>query len=177
MKKLVLGIILFISCSILFFIGLGALAIWDEKNIIKSDDILLYQTNEYPYLPNYDEFEYKEYINGFYLYDSSKALSGQAVTYVLELKFNTLDEYNNFLEYEYNRFEYKMDSKIKRNNYECYICPSFEMYYYKGEMPYALGMLCLNKTDLVVRYLYYKDIQIAIDINYNSVFNKTNCEW
>ena len=44
-------------------------------------------------------------------------------------------------------------------------------------MPFALGMLCLNETELKVRYIYYKNIEWAVDKKYEDVFKYTNCKW
>ena len=151
----------------------------DKKNVIRTSDKSLYEMNEYYFLPNYNEFEYKENVIGFYTYDSSNTLFGGSVSYVLELQFATKKVYNEFVEYEYTRYEYDSNSIILKNDYECYLClnENITQYYYGEYMPYALGMLCLNEKDIKIRYVYYVNIEHSIDNKFNDVFQNTNCDW
>ena len=86
---------------------------------------------------------------------------------------------NEFLEYEYTRYEYDSNSIILKNDYECYLCLNEDItqYYYGEHMPYALGMLCLNEKDIKIRYVYYVNIEHSIDNKFNDVFQNTNCTW
>ncbi len=179
MKK---GKMIFI-CICVFFIAILFLGIIIDidfkKNVIKINDKSLYEISEYYFLPKYNEFDYRGYVNEFYVYDSSKTFSGGSVSYVLELKFTTKQIYSEFIEFERNRYEYTNSSIYTKNDYDCYLCLEEEItqYYYGAEMPYALGMLCLNEIDMKVRYLYYINIEGTIDKHFNIVFISTNCDW
>ena len=134
MRKIKLIILLIFSGFIVTLIVGFLIDIDSQKNVIKTSDKSLYEMNEYHFIPNYNEFEYKENIIGFYTYDSSNTLSGGSVSYVLELQFTTKEVYNEFLEYEYIRYEYDSNSIILKNDYECYLCLNEDItqYYYYG---------------------------------------------
>ena len=172
--------LLFFCVGFIVTLFLGILLDVDYKNnLITENDISIYRTEEYGYLPKYDEFDYKDYITDFYLYDSTKTLQAQIVSYVLELSFESYNQYSKFIEYETNRYIYGEDYSILKNNYECYLCTdeAITLYYYDEDMPFTLGMLCLNETDLKVRYIYYINIEWAVDKKYEDVFKYTNCDW
>ena len=99
MKKIKLIVLLICSGFIVTLIVGVLIDIDYSKNVIKTSDKSLYEMNEYYFLPNYNEFEYKENVTGFYTYDSSNTLIGGSVSYVLELQFATKKVYNEFLEY------------------------------------------------------------------------------
>ena len=171
--KRLFGIILLSSLIIIFYVNI-------EYNVllVKINDVSAYEKNVDNYLPNYEDFPYKQYIIGFYSYDSSRALASDGISHVLEIKFQTLEKYNEFLNYEYRRFEYS-DNVVSKNDYQCYLCVDEEVtaYFYKEETPFVLGMLCLKPVDFEVRYLYFKNIHSSIDKNYKNVFELTNCKW
>lgn len=179
MKKIKAISVLIFSGFIVALIFGFLIDIDSKKNVIRTSDKSLYEMNEYYFLPSYNEFEYKENITGFYTYDSSNTLFGGSVSYVLELQFATKKVYNEFLEYEYTRYEYDSNSIILKNDYECYLCLNEDItqYYYGEYMPYALGMLCLNEKDIKIRYVYYVNIEHSIDNKFNDVFQNTNCTW
>ena len=170
--KRLLGIILLSSLIMIFYVNI-------EYNIllVRIDDISAYEKNVDNYLPNYESFPYKECITGFYSYDSSRTLAGR-ISHVLEIRFQTLEKYNEFLNYEYERFEYS-NSVVNKNDYQCYLCVSDEVtkYHYKDETPSVLGMLCLKSVGLEVRYVYFYNIGGSIGKNYEEIFEYTNCKW
>ena len=179
MKRIKVIILLIFSGFIVTLI-LGFLSNIDfQENVIKTADKSLYEVNEQCFLPNYNEFKYKNNITDFYTYDSSNSLFGGSVSYVLELQFATKEVYYEFLKYEHKRYEYSSNSMIVKNDYECYLCLNEEItkHYYDENMPYALGMLCLNEKHMKIRYVYYINIEHSIDSQFNDVFQNTNCDW
>ena len=130
------------------------------------------------YIIKYDDFEYNEYVKGFYILDRTDNLFGGPISFVLELQFEHIDIYNEFLEYEYQRFDYDTGFEIIKNNYKCFLVKDEEItgYYYGQNIPYAFGMLCENIEEMIVRYLCF-GASIESDKNYNYAFRNTNCEW
>lgn len=177
-------IVKIIALLIIFgFIGaliLGFLLDIDfQKNLIKTNDISLYEEKEYPYLPRYSDFKYKEYVTGFYTYDSSYTLCGGSVSFVLQLQFTEKEDYTEFLEYELKRYEYGSSPIVLKNDYECYLCLDEEVtrYNYHDKRPYSLGMLCLDEENLLTRYVFYINMEYSVDKKFNDVFDNTNCDW
>ena len=89
MKRIkVISVLIFSGFIVALIFGF-LIGIDSKKNVIRTSDKSLYEMNEYYFLPNYNEFEYKENVTGFYTYDSSNTLFGGSVSYVLELQFAT----------------------------------------------------------------------------------------
>lgn len=168
----------------------------EEEKIIRYSDINLYINNNYDklidhygfdffcnrakqYLPEHDEFEYKQFIKGFYLFDGAYTFGHTQISVVLELQFNNSQEYEKFIAYEHDRCEYTNKFNISRNDYICYIAvdEDYTKYRYQAERPYMLGMLCENKNNLTVRYVYFEERELDVDEQFNRVFTGTNCEW
>ena len=168
----------------------------DKKNIKLYDDISLYVDSEYNqlsdnyiykitsdncanYLPGYNEFEFKDNINGFYVFDGSKTVLRTSISFVLELQFKKTSEYERFISYEYSRCEYDFDKIISYNGYECHITKSKDLtyFYYEKDIPYQFGMLCKNIEMQKVRYVYFRECESSVDERFNVVFQNTNCDW
>ena len=168
----------------------------EEEKIIRYSDINLYINNNYDklidhygfdffcnrakqYLPEYDAFEYKQFIKGFYLFDGAYTFGHTQISVVLELQFNNSQEYEKFVAYELERCEYTNRFNISRNGYICYITvnENFTLYRYQAERPHIFGMLCENKDNLTVRYVYFDEGEAHVDEQFNWVFTGTNCEW
>lgn len=168
----------------------------EEEKIIRYSDINLYINNNYDklidhygfdffcnrakqYLPEYDAFEYKQFIKGFYLFDGAYTFGHTQISVVLELQFNNSQEYEKFIAYEHDRCEYTNKFNISRNDYICYITvdEDYTKYRYQAERPHKFGMLCENKNNLTVRYVYFEELEVDVDEQFNRVFTGTNCEW
>lgn len=194
-KKVILGIVfLLIYCMIL---SIPLLKSYDDSLILKYDDINLYINNDYvflndsniykntsancmKYLPKYNEFEYKDNIKGFYIFDGKKTLLSTSISFVLELEFINSYKYEEFISYENSRFEYNYDMNIKKNDYECYLVKNqyLTFYSYKNSLPYQFGMLCLNYKKQNARYIYFIECEEpCVDKEFNIVFKNTNCDW
>ena len=191
-KKLMLFGILFIFVICLFgYIVYGEINFikrYDDINLYKNDNYLTLSTsnaysfsskNCYKYFPKYDDFIKKDNINKFYVFDGSETLGRTAVSFVLEIKFINLFDYNEYVSYVLNRCAYTDKFNINYKNYECLVTTNkeFTKFYYKDVRPYAFGMFCMNEDKLIIRYIYYRDIEIAIDEKFKNVFKNTNCEW
>ncbi len=184
-----------LSLSILFMLLADE---YDNIVIKRYDDINLYINGNYnelydhsyfksasmgcaEYLPKYDEFEYKENIKGFYVFDGSITVIRTSLSFVLELQFQNVEEYEQFILYEYNRCEYDFDYEfdIRYHGYECYITKSDKItsYYYEQNIPFQFGMLCQNYEKLNIRYVYFRECESSVDKEFSVVFRNTNCEW
>ena len=131
------------------------------------------------YFPKYENFEYKEFVYGFYVFDGSKTVLRTSISFVLELQFQKTSEYERFISYEYSRCEYDFDKIISYNGYECHITKSKDLtyFYYEKDIPYQFGMLCKNIEKQKVRYVYFRECESSVDERFNVVFQNTNCDW
>ena len=172
-----------------------ALENYDSNNIKAYSDIELYKSDSYDdlsskavyqftaercklYLPQSD-FEYKNYIDGFYIFDGSGTNFRTSISFVLQLKLNDLTTYNQFLQYEYKRIDYAEGYIVHKNDYDCRITidEKITAYKYAKDTPYMFGLLCENSKDLIVRYVFFRECEIDVDNSLSIVFENTNCEW
>ena len=125
------------------------------------------------FIPEYSTFEYKQFAKKFYIFENT-----DATNLVLELQFDTVSEYENFLAYEHNRCEYTDEFDVEYHGYKCYVTTDSEYtFVWKGEkVPTLFGMLCENQEDLTVRYLYYYS-RGDLRVWFFRVFRQTNCDW
>ena len=125
------------------------------------------------FIPEYSTFEYKQFAKKFYIFENT-----DATNLVLELQFDTVSEYEDFLAYEHNRCEYTDEFNVEYNGYKCYVTTdnSYTHYSLFGKLPYRFGMLCENKDKLTVRYVYHHRDVIS-KTQFEMVFSQTNCDW
>ena len=190
---LMLALILFSGCYEMF----QKFWSYEESLIEKYSDVNLYVSNDYDkliehssyenassrcklYLPNYNNLQFSEHLKGFYILDGSASLLSYAFSFVLELQFTTEQEYEQFLEYEFDRCNYTDEFNVKYNDYICYVTTDENITLYDkfSKYPYAFGMICANISTLTVRYVYFSDSDFfPIDEKFERVFENTNCEW
>ena len=166
------------------------------EEVLSYSDINLYINNNYDtviddeqyrytsnsarmFFPSYEDFEYKDCLKGFHIFDGTKTVYG-CYSFVLELQFDDVEEYEQFVIYEHNRCAYTDKFNISHNGYECYITLDEEItsYCYGREYPFRFGMLCENQEILTVRYVFYRKWEGSCGFNnFNEVFKNTNCAW
>ena len=131
------------------------------------------------YFPKYENFEYKEFVYGFYVFDGSSTLLQTSISFVLELRFLDAIAYENFYDYEINRVDYNDDFIVEYKDYSCLITDedNFTFCYYDQHIPFQFGMLCMNKNKLSARYVYFRECESQVDKHFNIVFENTNCDW
>ena len=188
-------IVIFIVVTIMFF-SVVSCAFDNKNNVIRYDDINLYLDNSYielleddiykrtsnncaNYLPKYESFQFNEFVKAFYVFDGRKTLSHTSISFVLELQFDSLEVYEQFLSYEHKRCEYTNKFDISFNGYICSISTNENIthYYYGEEIPFQFGMLCKNEDKLSIRYIYFRECKGVVDKQFKIVFENTNCNW
>ena len=124
MKKktiVIMIIIVSLACGsiILFYSSLISYLANDKNRIETYEDLSLYTENRYHnlydrpiyvhvakcseiFFPKYEEFEYKDYLSNFYIFNGSKTLIYDDLSFVLELDLKSYNVYNIFLEDELN---------------------------------------------------------------------------
>ena len=178
--------------------GLFLVGIIDHENsyLITYNDINLYAEDAYfnlstdedylfvskkcsEYLPKSEGFKYWDNIKGFYIHDGAKTLTLTAISFVLELQFENTKEYEDFLKEEHDRWSYTDKFNIQKNAYHCFITESQDITYDTNDngLPLTFGMVCENKQDLVVRLIYYSDMEGLLKEDFEYFFKTTNCEW
>lgn len=196
-KKIIKYILLIsITSCLLVMIFVPLVDNFDNKKIKLYDDLSLYVDSKYNqlndsdiykitaddctnYLPKYNEFEFKDNVDGFYVFDGSKTVLRTSISFVLELQFQDISEYERFSSCEYFRCEYDFDKIINHNGYECRITKNKDLtyFYYEEDIPYQFGMLCENIEMLKIRYVYFRECESFVDEQFNVVFQNTNCDW
>ena len=88
LKKVLIIISIVFACILLFNLGILLFTPWEESQISKYDNINLYINNSYDtlseydlyqrtsanckkFIPAYKDFEYKQHITGFYVFDGT----------------------------------------------------------------------------------------------------------
>lgn len=194
-KTIKIVIILAIPC-LLIFVVIPLMDTYGQSKIARYADLSLYIEDNYKtlstnnlygitsdncksYLPSYETFPYKENLNEFYVFNGTKSFLQKSISFVLELQFQNIAEYEEFLTYEYSRCDYDFDTTISHNDYECFITNNSELtyFYFEEDIPYQFGMLCRNEEELKIRYVYFRECELSIDDQFNIVFQNTNCEW
>lgn len=194
--KIKIQIILLSLIVLIFSSYIGCLIYSNINDIERYDNIALYKTNDYlllnnqdtyidvsnrsnVFFPKYDDFVNKDIINGFYIFDGRMTITRTSLSFVLELKFENLQEYEEYLTYEMDRCSYTNKYNISHKNYECLITidKNITYYRYNKDIPYAFGMLCYNKDRLIIRYVYFEECEGPVEKNFKIVFKNTNCDW
>lgn len=190
-RIVLLGIVSLLVTLIICYI------IYGEINFIKRyEGIDLYENNTYlslsdsteylyasqycsQYFPQYDVINEKDIINGVYIFDGSKTLGRTSISFVLEIKFENTNDYNEYVCYELDRCSYTDSFDVNYEKYECLVTTNneFTKYYSKDDRPYCFGMFCMNKDELIIRYVYFENVGVAVDEKFLSVQKNTNCEW
>ncbi len=162
------------------------------RNLISYNDLTIYKNNDYEdlnpkirdvaeiYLPKYDSFEFKDYVNQFYVFDGSKTLFAPGISIVLELKFNDNEKYEAFWEYEKSRINYTDQYEISKNEYRCYLADEEDLLFVakNAERPYKFCILCENEKEKTVRYVIFYALEIIeVDEKFDDVFKFSNCDW
>ena len=131
------------------------------------------------FIPSYDNFEYREFVKGFYVFDGKESFSNTSISFVLELQFDNIEEYEQFVIYEHNRYEYTDEFNIRYNGYNCYIVQDATLThtYSNEKIPNSFGMFCVNQETLIARYIYFRECEFSVDPKFNIVFQNTNCAW
>lgn len=131
------------------------------------------------FFPDYSEFANIEIINGFYIFDGSKTIHRCSLSFVLDLKFDNLQDYENYLANELTRCNYTSQFNISYNNYECLITTdeTYTYYHVNKKVPYEFGMLCYDKENFIIRYVYFRECGYEVDEKFDIVFKNTNCDW
>lgn len=133
------------------------------------------------YIPNYKDVVAADCLTGFYIYDGSdtSSINYCNISFVLEFEFENEETYNNFLFEEYQRIDYSNGITLTKNNYECDMTFDKNISTFLGDekYPYIFGLLCKNKTNYIVRYVYFRYINYPKNYVYHNVFLCTNCEW
>lgn len=120
------------------------------------------------FFPECDTFDYKDNIHDFVIFDGTKTISYD-LSILLELKFESDEKLNEFLEYEYARFSYSYI--MKYNNYVIKLVDDedINLYKYKSDKPYICGLLCINNTSYTVSYIIFYELY-GMYVNYNDIF-------
>lgn len=193
-KKII--ILISIVSFLIVLITISLIGIADSKKILKYDDLNLYKSNNYEllnnndiykrtsnncklFIPEYNDFEYSQFANGFYIFDGTNTLTYTSVSFVLELQFNTTQEYEQFILYEHDRCEYTNKYNIIYHGYECFVTvdENYTYFYYEKDIPYQFGLLCENKNNLMIRYVYFRECESSLEEQFDVVFKNTNCDW
>lgn len=196
---IIIGVVIgvyIIALGVLACVFIGLLFSADD-DIITYDDINLYITEEYlnldddsvykgtsedcqSFLPEYNGFEFTENVNGFYIFDGRATFTRTTLSFVLELKFDTIEEYEQFVLYEHQRCNYTDKYNVSYNGYDCCVTTDEELtsFWYKEELPFKFGMICQNKDELCARYVYVRVCELSsVDEEFLEVFECTNCDW
>lgn len=201
MKKKNIVIMIFVvslTCGsiILFYSSLISYFANDKNRIETYEDLSLYTENKYHnlydysiyvgvakcseiFFPKYEEFEYKDYLSNFYIFNGYKTLINDDLSFVLELDLKSYNVYNSFLEDELNRIEYTDEFNISYNEYETYVTSSSELTFFKygKTAPYQLGLIAYNENTFKVRYIYFWTSFTSLEGNFTRIFKSTNCDW
>lgn len=198
------ALILWICFALILYVIIEIIAlsipeVIDAPDIRKYSNASLYATGEYKtlitdnegdydsymacaircekYLPK-SNFEYSDYVKGFYIYYFEE-YGYNTISFVLELKFDDTDTYENFISYETTRCQYEDSFDISRNNYNFLVAihGKFTSYYFGKENPYQVCMLGKNQETLTVRYICFNQFGDEVSEDFREVFNHTNCEW
>ena len=203
-KKLNLGqeLLIFIKWCFIFgviiCVAVGAIVfkyIDPDSEVKKYDDVSLYYNNSYDtlnntttynfttrrckeFLPDHT-FEYGEYVKGFYVFDGSGTYYDTSISFVLELQFEDVQTYQEYLVYENSRHAYTSEFNIFRNGYTCLLSTDSTLtYFYRDKtVPDIFAMFCTNEEQMVVRYVYFNEFENEMDEMFNKLFLNTNCEW
>lgn len=183
---MILYSVIYGAVSLLYYYDAQSTHLYDDLNLYMNDEYKNFGSGDYKkacrlgskYIIKYDDFEYNEYVKEFYILDRTDNLFDGPVSFVLELQFEYIDVYNEFLEYEYQRFNYDFEFEIIKNDYKCFLVNDEEIthYYYGKDTPNRFGMLCENIEEKIVRYFFYSDYD-EVDESFNYAFENTNCEW
>ena len=196
LKKVLIISIVF-ACILLFNLGILLFTPWEESQISKYDNINLYINNSYDtlseydlyqrtsanckkFIPAYKDFEYKQHITGFYVFDGTKTYTRTAISFVLELQFDDIKSYEQFLSYEYDRQKYTNNYEITYIDWTCLAVSDENLTYYayQKSIPYQFGLLCKNEKKLKIRYVYFRECELSsVDNKFRQVFKDTNCTW
>lgn len=168
---------------------------YEESKLLESEDVKLYFNDNYQhfsdsdnyrwaaekcmdYLPDYEDFDYKDNIKAFYIQDGSRTFVIW-ISFVLKLQFDSMEQYREYIAYEHNRCAYTNKFNVQKNGYQCFVVENEDLtlYRYKDELPFLFGMLCENEEHLTVRLVYFYDLEGILEENFEYVFRKTNCKW
>ena len=134
------------------------------------------------FLPKYEEIEYNYSDIDFYLFNGTPTLSRTAITFALDLMFSDESDYEEAKQNELSTRIFRTEYEGKKRNEK----PVFEFYkgnffcktVYNDNYPRRFGLLCLDDSDLVLRYLYFEEWEsgrYVKDPDY--IINCTNCPW
>ena len=168
---------------------------YEESKLLESEDVKLYFNDNYQhfsdsgnyrsaaekcmdYLPDYEDFDYKDNIKAFYIQDASRNFVIW-ISFVLELQFDSMEQYREYIAYEHNRCSYTNKFNVQKEGYQCFVVENEDLtlYRYKHELPFMFGMLCENEEQLTVRLVYFYDLEGILEENFEYVFENTNCKW
>lgn len=193
-RKAILFFSLYLFLSLCIAVVLNIIIYTDQKKIETYSDVTLYFENCYGdliddssykeaskkaaiFFPSYDTFPYSNYINDFAVYSGLKTYAECCISISLELKFDSDEEINDFLEYEFNRLLYG-EVVFLYNNYSFYLVNDNNIndYLYKEKHPFKYGLLCYNLEKRIIRYIYFYDL-MHDEGNYGSVIEHSNLSW
>lgn len=130
------------------------------------------------FLPDSDDYRYREEISDFYIFDGSKTLTTTGVTFVLDVSFADRETYSACKQEESLRnYVDEAQSYEKKESFECRIVDDDNIQYAKGEsVPWCCGMICTNDDEMIVRYLYFSETD-GYHTNLAYMLNCTSCPW
>lgn len=134
------------------------------------------------FLPKYEEIEYNYSDIDFYLFDGTATMARTAVTLVLDLQFSDKAEYESAKQNELTmrnfRTEYEDKKWYDRPVFEFNIRDFFCKTVYGEDYPCRFGLICLNDSNYILRYLYFQEWEspeFVKDADY--IYRCTNCPW
>ena len=135
MKKSVL--VMFVaSVCLIFCISIFTFIVnYDIKKIKLYNELELYRGDNYLYLnddkeycfaankanlyfPDYSNFPFEDNVDKFYIFDGSKTLGRTSISFVLEIKFENTNDYNEYICYELDRCSYTDSFDVNYEKYE-----------------------------------------------------------
>ncbi|MBQ9448687.1 MAG: hypothetical protein IJU60_02285 [Acholeplasmatales bacterium] len=191
--------------KIFLFIGLGVgiTVLWVGMWILmclggpiyKSSPVKVADINYYKYrwYEDYDGYYYQltrntfntikpvgvdNYLNNFYIfYDYTEKSKDTGVSVILDLKFNDINDYNNLVSVETNKYNFYEELKFSKNNYVIKLINDDAITRFRSTktVPYSYGAICLNEKDLIIRYVSFADYKTVDD--FSNLFECSLCKW
>ena len=176
-----------------------------EENTIRIDDINIFISEEYvvedrnagaewwkdipgrnarKFFPSYDEIEYEYSDISFYVY-AYAGLSFPDATFVLELKFDDSEKYEEAKSDIYTIYDY-LEKPVKSEMPSCeykvgdYLIKVLTEGKEEDSFPNFIYTICENDNENIIRYMFlYSTHQDTIHISdfVNGVKKHTNCQW
>lgn len=143
------------------------------------------------FIPAFDKITYEYSAMDYYMYDGQSNLTDSSVSIVLDLQFDSYDNYNKAKDDALKTYPF-LDITCVEEMYlkyyeECAVFEfdlgSFHCQIVGDEtfecIPGTTGIICYSDENMILRYVYFKDIAFAWELESEMSYIKdcTSCKW